>query len=1565
MPIIRCKQQKGFQGILEALSLANSGDSLIIEPGIYESSGTICLKDGVSLIGNDATITHNLKCPAVVADNVRQISLTGLCIEVPTIIDIEARSTPGGTQLPSESLAIEWGVIYFNKVSQSKISGVSIKSVSEEDDEANTSGSVEQIVSSRNGISLRFTENTVVTDCSISNIGMHGIALVSCSTIAVRNCKISNCMRGISVWPDSPQNDQEASTILNNNQCYRNIEEGIFVYSSSVLTIENNRCWGNIKSSGIAVSKDKDSPATSRNVKITGNRCHSNGLAGIFLASATAEVIEENECSQNPIGIALTRNIDSPSIPSQAIIKSNYCHNNMGIAPSHNSGTGIFIQSSTAVIEGNRCSENTFVGIHLARAPESSKDPSSGLIIGNWCHENITSGIYLQSSEPESVESNECWNNGVGIVLGRDPKSPSSPSRANIFRNICHDNKKIGILLVASEARSIAQNQCWGNLAGITLSRDETIPTIQSIASIEGNLCHHNRHSGIVLQSSSAQTIDENWCWGNGFHGISLTCETSSPVELSYANLRNNWCSENGHSGIALTSSHSTSIESNSCWNNSVSGIFLHPFEQENIIPSQANIKGNYCHDNGFSGIQLQSSIAETIEDNYCWNNSNFGIALSCDLIFPNTPSFADLRNNVCFRNEFGIFSNPVSNSETSATNYCFENEKDSIWNGPLASKPLETNTDTSKWVAKNSIHLVPWSPKELVSRLSLLRIPEFEHFLIGNGCIGCLHKAWQQQSIRSVDNHESQSIDSEARENDGKSRLYVCHLNETDRRLEFSAMGEYSLKSRLMQILENSNTSNSDSFRLGVISDDRDHLNECVDWLNSINEFQNTEGAIPQDHTSSALLESGKSISRVLEVSFAERSRAAYNNTEPAWPMFEEELLEGRSKFWERLVLICTNIAMWREATVTIALTVMIFGLFGYVTTEVSSISDAVFAGLQRQVENLTPVDLFESGTLLFFLSFVLWRYYYALPKILVSQRPSWLPKSSFLANTGEQETHWQRWITRRLFCHNIAVVVIREAAEWSDADSIRLLKLEQLRPKSCCLITIIQTNSPELADRALLLPFTEESSAGRRLRNLDGLELLLQRHSSGGQPTEIDIDRILGLNANEQALSLLKPANLDSWSLTHILPLLILGSTPELNFCISRNTDETPERFWPELEAQLLPYARLLSGEEELRKLEPNSAMLQQITRAAEQSKGIAVRKLSMNEIEMIGGAGLKAHLAAALVSMDPKNGPEFLARTAACGVLHALKIARGSLTNRALNFNNINHACTALIAARKLIDKIVEEATLDHVRVQMVLDQVRNFADVIDNISIPRDAEAELAASRLCAVCLRMGLLPMAVLSTCFEQENNESRSIVSCFKMQTNRALNHYKEVDKEVAHICALDDLRIELRELGPLLSPAVRRSLDIHKKSASHLTDLIQTAVTKEDLENVLKNNRVAGQRLIEAIFLVLVRNAKSVEKRIQVADLLSFYLAWGATIETGESEFSNMPSSTSSIEGGLKVSWDDFVSLLGQETLAKSISDSSRLPIGHRTKDIPDIHLGLFDKHCGEARTLIEMHFS
>ena len=178
---------------------------------------------------------------------------------------------------------------------------------------------------------------------------------------------------------------------------------------------------------------------------------------------------------------------------------------------------------------------------------------------------------------------------------------------------------------------------------------------------IENNLCgwdgsHTNYSEGILLESSSGNSLTSNVVNNNSADGISLSSSSSNT-------LNSNTTNNNGGDGFHLVSSSNSNIlNNNTASGNGNNGILM-------VASTDNNLTGNTANNNlATHGFYLTSSSNNnTLNNNTADSNSGNGICLE-------SVSGNNLTSNTVTHNDFGIYLT-VSSNNTITSNIMNNND--------------------------------------------------------------------------------------------------------------------------------------------------------------------------------------------------------------------------------------------------------------------------------------------------------------------------------------------------------------------------------------------------------------------------------------------------------------------------------------------------------------------------------------------------------------------------------------------------------------------------------------------------------------------------------------------------------------------------------------------------------------------------------------------------------------------------------------------------------------------------------------------------------------------------
>jgi len=281
------------------------------------------------------------------------------------------------------------------------------------------------------------------------------------------------------------------------------------------------------------------------------------------------------------------------------------------------------------------------------------------------CQVHDSSGMYdglmLYNCVNGTVENNDFWNDGGGIVLSSssgntlinntcisNPDSDginlASSSNNTLINNTCNSNGAAGIGLFDSDNNTLVNNSCSSNNYGMYLYVSSNNNTICN------NSCSNSLVDGIHLISSSGNALSNNNCSSNHAWGIFLDYSNNNT-------LNNNNCSSNSNDGMMLeSSSNNNTLVSNRGFWNVYNGI--------DVVSSRDNtLVSNNWSSNGYDGAYIGYSANTTLDSNNCSSNNRWGVQAG------HSSWVTMLRNQLCENGQYGMCFWSTSSNNTAFNN--------------------------------------------------------------------------------------------------------------------------------------------------------------------------------------------------------------------------------------------------------------------------------------------------------------------------------------------------------------------------------------------------------------------------------------------------------------------------------------------------------------------------------------------------------------------------------------------------------------------------------------------------------------------------------------------------------------------------------------------------------------------------------------------------------------------------------------------------------------------------------------------------------------------------------
>jgi parallel beta-helix repeat protein len=348
------------------------------------------------------------------------------------------------------------------------------------------------------------------------------------------------------------------------------------------------------------------------NGELISNICNNNTGRGIFLEDSTYNTLANNTCNKNEVGIYL----DSSDANT---VVNNTCTSNYGCGIS----VGHYWDGSDHnTLANNICTSNE-IGISIHGSNHTT-------VVHNTCNSN-DDGFFIDFSYYNTLENNTCTNNTCGIKIydGNYNTVIDNTCTSHVVEEWWEEGTGI---LVLTDFNTVANNTCYNNDIGITISERYNIVT--------NNTCNSNE-VGIYLETADSNTVENNMCTSNDI-GIHVHGSNYNTAE-------NNTCTSN-EIGILLESD--LYIRSHS------DGRLVFYWGESN----NNTVTNNICNNNEV-GIRLEGSSYNTVESNIC-NINDIGISLNRKLVFLQKNNseycayslFNTVTNNTCNYNRVGIY---------------------------------------------------------------------------------------------------------------------------------------------------------------------------------------------------------------------------------------------------------------------------------------------------------------------------------------------------------------------------------------------------------------------------------------------------------------------------------------------------------------------------------------------------------------------------------------------------------------------------------------------------------------------------------------------------------------------------------------------------------------------------------------------------------------------------------------------------------------------------------------------------------------------------------------------
>jgi len=421
------ERKADFSKVQDALDAAGDGDEIRVYGGVYKENLVIERAVNLTGTGPNATVICGKGCGGVVKVYSDWVNLSGLTItgngnENRNIgIHLMGSHT---TITNTRVLGTRYGIVFSYRCTYTTITNNTFCNVTW-------------------GITMGHDGHTIIANNTFISNRAGSIYLGCSSSMTIRGNVMTG--RGIDISPYYPEwtfLEMDESNTVNGKpvRFYKNASDitvppdagQVFLANCSRVVVEGQDLRG--VTVGVFV-------ISSSNITIAGNDCRDMGRCGIYLLWTENTTITGNKCSGDGSGIWLRNSHHNR-------IEDNLC--------SWNDDTGIDLYhgGSDNTLVNNTCSFNGGSGICLGGIGSS--------ILDNICLDNEGQGIYTEGKNI-TLSGNTCTGNANGIVMDRI-------SWSNISQNHCVANERNGLhIRDRAHNNSFTENVCYANECGFYL----------------------------------------------------------------------------------------------------------------------------------------------------------------------------------------------------------------------------------------------------------------------------------------------------------------------------------------------------------------------------------------------------------------------------------------------------------------------------------------------------------------------------------------------------------------------------------------------------------------------------------------------------------------------------------------------------------------------------------------------------------------------------------------------------------------------------------------------------------------------------------------------------------------------------------------------------------------------------------------------------------------------------------------------------------------------------------------------------------------------------------------
>ncbi len=458
------------------------------------------------------------------------------------------------------------------------------------------------IVNGKGAVYLEGIENATIVhnNCSGAMFGISGDNMT--------NIKVEFNQIYTTVFSDALYFNNTHFATIDDNHVYRANGEGLFMYNSDNISVENNAFSHNfyygiyeLQSSNCTIVNntvvdnqyDNLLLYESRYSKISGNNMSGSlSSSGIHLMLSDENAVINNSLWHNTYGVNLWNSYRN-NISENLVLRGEYG----GIVMQESDYNSIFRNNISDSLKGdgidmwssnnNSLKENTVLannvlGISMTQSSENE-------VRDNLVQNNSNDGMSIYNSTDDYIKNNSVLGNGAnGIYMeltssvtvsdnlllenGGDGLKVSKSQRDSIISNFINRSRYSGIYLSGSDNCTIQMN-----VMSYSREYEGLILYLSDNNTVANNTIANNHDQGVYMQASSNNTISGNTIENNTNYGVELISGAHNVLYL------NSFLFNHNSSGI-YNASHVQAYDSgtNSTWNTTSEGNYWYDWANNN-----------------------------------------------------------------------------------------------------------------------------------------------------------------------------------------------------------------------------------------------------------------------------------------------------------------------------------------------------------------------------------------------------------------------------------------------------------------------------------------------------------------------------------------------------------------------------------------------------------------------------------------------------------------------------------------------------------------------------------------------------------------------------------------------------------------------------------------------------------------------------------------------------------------------------------------------------------------------------------------------------------------------